>query len=100
MDSTNSSSETDTAPTKREWLALCALVAVALVLRLYRLGEGLWLDEAWTRTSYVLLPLAESLMLFDTENQHLLFTIAAKASIAVFGNGEILIRKNRPTDSS
>lgn len=62
-----------------------ALVAVALVLRLHRLGEGLWLDEISTWIRYIRLPLAQIPQVYGTENQHFLFSILARISMNVFG---------------
>lgn len=62
-----------------------ALVAAALLLRLHRLGEGLWLDEISTWIRYMRLPLADIPRIYGSENQHVLFSLLARFSMNVFG---------------
>ena len=54
------------------------------ILRLYRLGEGLWLDEITTYLKYARLPFMEIVTKFDSENQHFLYSILAHISIQIF----------------
>ncbi len=61
-----------------------ALLSAALVLRLVALGEGLWFDEIQTFVEYVSLPGGRILTTFDTQNQHMLYTLAAKATTSLF----------------
>lgn len=63
-----------------------ALVAVSLLLRLHRLGEGLWLDEISTWIRYIRLPLHQIPQVYGTENQHFLFSILARLSMNLFGD--------------
>lgn len=63
--------------------ALVALVAVALAVRLLHLGEGLWFDEIWTLLHYVDLPWGRLIVTFDTQNQHFLYSLSAKAAMAL-----------------
>ncbi len=64
---------------------LLGMLGIALVMRLYRLGEGLWLDEILTLSNYARLPFGEIITSFEDQNQHFLFTILAHASLEVFG---------------
>lgn len=66
--------------------SLLALLAIATVLRLYRLGEGLWYDEIITYVRYVTAPFGETVTTFDSQNQHFLFTLLAHAATQVFGD--------------
>ena len=64
---------------------LWGLLLFSLVLRLYKLGEGLWLDEIAMAIKYLRRPFGELLTLYDSENQHLLYTILAYLSTSLFG---------------
>jgi mannosyltransferase len=64
---------------------LAALLVIALGLRLYWLNSGLWLDEILAYATYMKLSFGEIATLYDSQNQHFLFTLLAKASLAVFG---------------
>jgi 4-amino-4-deoxy-L-arabinose transferase-like glycosyltransferase len=75
-----------------EWLALAAMTALALVLRLYRLGDGLWLDEILTLTDFVRLPLGGILTSFPSQNQHMLFSLLARISVDLFGESAAALR--------
>ena len=72
--------------------ALFALWVLGGVAR----ASGLWLpmryDEAYTYSYYVRWPLAISLGSFDTPNNHLLHTVLAHLSVAVFGSAEWAVR--------
>ena len=73
-----------TTERERVWdRALGALVIAALGARLIHLGEGLWFDEIWTLVQYVELPWGELVVTFDTQNQHFLYSLAAKAATAL-----------------
>ena len=54
-------------------------------MRLYRLDEGLWLDEVTTWVRYMRLPLADIPTVYGTENQHFLFSLLARLSMNLFG---------------
>lgn len=73
-------------PHPRRHLVILALILVAaLALRLYSLNVGLWHDEIATYVSYVQIPFGEGVSLYDSENQHLLFTVLAQLAFKVFG---------------
>lgn len=71
--------------TRPTTLALAGLLATALALRLYRLDEGLWLDEVSTWIRYMRLPLTTIPTVYGSENQHFLFSLLAKLSLMTFG---------------
>lgn len=64
---------------------LAALLVVGAGLRFYDLGNGLWHDEIQTLVSYARLPLPELLTTFGSQNQHMLYSLAAHVSFSVFG---------------
>jgi uncharacterized membrane protein len=68
------------------WLVLPALFIVATALRLYRLDDGLWWDEIFMYVKFVKMPLAQLLTTYESENQHFLYILLARASIWIFGD--------------
>jgi 4-amino-4-deoxy-L-arabinose transferase-like glycosyltransferase len=62
------------------WI-LAGLLAAATLLRLPGLAGDLWLDEVFSRTSFVSLPLLRILSTFTSDNQHLLYSLLAKLSL-------------------
>jgi mannosyltransferase len=73
-------------------LSIAALLAAALALRFYRLGDGLWYDEIGTWLRYMHLPLERIPFVYGSENQHFLFSILARASILIFGESNWAFR--------
>jgi mannosyltransferase len=71
---------------------LWILLVVSFVLRLYKLGEGLWLDEIGMYLKYLTRPFGELLTTYDSENQHFLYTILARLSIQLFGDNGWALR--------
>jgi hypothetical protein len=67
------------------WAAVALLCAVGLALRLWHLGTDLWLDEVFTLTDFLRLPAREIVATFPSQNQHMLYSLLGRASIAVFG---------------
>jgi mannosyltransferase len=84
---TPTASSTAATPPREKIILLClgALLVAATALRLYRLGEGLWLDEILTDVTYVRQPLGVLLTSFEGENQHFLYSILAYLSYQIFG---------------
>lgn len=68
------------------------LLVIAAMLRLYRLGQGLWLDEVLTLTAYARLPFSEILTRYDSQNQHMLYSLLAHASFLLFGESAWALR--------
>jgi len=73
------------------WLVAGAL-ALALVLRLPGLNGGLWFDEIQTLVDYVRFPLGRIVTTFDTQNQHLLYSVLARVSVQLFGESAATLR--------
>ena len=63
---------------------LVALLGAASALRLYDLGNGLWVDEILTYVNYMKMPVGQIMTTYDDQNQHLLYTILARASCWIF----------------
>lgn len=76
----------------RVWLVLGLLSLVAIVLRLWRLGSCLWVDEVLTLLDFVRSPVGQILTSFHSQNQHMLYSLLAHASIAVFGESAWALR--------
>lgn len=73
------------------WL-LGGIVALGLGLRLVGLGEGLWYDEIAALVNYVRRPLGQIVTTFDSQNQHLLYSILARLSVVTFGESAWALR--------
>lgn len=85
------------APDAGPWTRLQAAAAVFILalgtgLRIPSLGNGLWFDEIQTLVEYARLPLVQIVSTFDSQNQHLLYSILARTSIVVFGNDTWALR--------
>lgn len=75
-----------------ERVTLAALLAIGAALRLHDLGDGLWFDEIRTLVGYVRLPLARIVSTFDSQNQHMLYSIVARGTVVVFGESAWALR--------
>jgi hypothetical protein len=81
------------APARRaELFGVAMLVLAGAILRLYRLDEGLWIDEVSTLVDYVRLPMGEIVTTYGSQNQHFLFSILARASVVSFGESAWSLR--------
>lgn len=74
------------------WISLIALSIIALVLRLLNLNSDLWVDEVLTLVDYARKPLGEILTSFPNQNQHMLFSVLARASFDIFGESAWALR--------
>jgi mannosyltransferase len=68
------------------------LMIAGLSLRLYRLNSGLWFDEILTLVKYVRLPFIQILTTYDSENQHMLYSLLAHLSWLIFGENPWALR--------
>ncbi|MGH7474837.1 MAG: glycosyltransferase family 39 protein [Longimicrobiales bacterium] len=80
------------APSRWEWALLGLILLVAEALRLYGLGHGLWFDEIRTLVTYVRLPVREIVATFDSQNQHMLYSLSARAVVAAVGESAWALR--------
>lgn len=77
---------------RRGLLAVASLLIVGLLLRLPGLNHGLWFDEIQTLIESVRLPWGTVLTTFDSTNQHMLYSIAARAVISMAGESAAALR--------
>lgn len=78
-------SRVGTGDTRSAWWWLAGILGLALVLRLIGLNSGLWYDEIVSLVEFVRLPAADLLTTYTTPNNHVLYSLAAKGTIALFG---------------
>lgn len=71
---------------------LLGVLALALGLRLVHLGDGLWYDEIVTLVEFVRLPTGSLLTTYTSQNNHILFSLLAQGSVALFGEGAWALR--------
>jgi hypothetical protein len=82
----------DETPVRGAAWMIAGMVVVGSALRLYALGEGLWFDEITTLVNYARVPVPQILSTFDSQNQHLLFSLTAHGAMAAFGDGAWALR--------
>ena len=81
------------APAHRVHTAiLVLLILCAAALRLYRLDVGIWYDEMLTYVRYMPLSVGQIVSTYDDANNHVLFTVLARLSLAVFGDSVWALR--------
>ncbi|MBI5433514.1 MAG: glycosyltransferase family 39 protein [Planctomycetes bacterium] len=81
------------APVGHGELALVLLLlALAAALRFHDLSNQLWFDEIDTLVHYARRPLGQVLTTFDSQNQHLLYSVLARISCVAFGDGAFALR--------
>ncbi len=68
------------------------LCVLAVALRVRALGVGLSFDEIDTLVHYARRPLREVVSTFDSQNQHLLYSVLARICFVVFGEGAWSLR--------
>ncbi|HEX6127217.1 MAG TPA: glycosyltransferase family 39 protein [Pyrinomonadaceae bacterium] len=73
-------------------VALIALSALALILRLWNLNSAPWIDEVLTLVDFVRLPINEIVITFPSQNQHMLYSVLARGAFAIFGEGTGALR--------
>jgi mannosyltransferase len=67
-------------------LGLGLMIMAGLILRLIRLDSCLWLDEVLTMVRFAQVPLGTVVTTFPDQNQHMLYSILAHLSLALFGD--------------
>jgi len=73
-------------------IAVAMITLVAIVLRSYRLGSDLWLDEITPIVDYGHMPVVQVMGSYLRTNNHLLNTLLTRISIGAFGESEWSIR--------
>jgi hypothetical protein len=82
---------TDGGELRRPLLWLAAITAVAAALRVYGIGQSLWLDEIIT-VAHAGRPLHELITASPSLSNHLLHTLLVRGAISVAGHDEWAIR--------
>jgi mannosyltransferase len=75
-----------------EWAIMAAIVLVGALLRVYQLPNGLWFDEIQTLVEYVRDPMGQILTTYDSQNQHLFYSVLARISFNVMGESALALR--------
>ena len=75
-----------------ELLFLAGATLLGAILRLFRLDSGLWLDEVVSLVTYFRLPAGEIVTSYESANQHLLYSLLAHGSRALFGESAWSVR--------
>lgn len=76
----------------REIAALAALLIVALVARIIGLDASLWYDEVFTLAHFVRLPVGDLIADFSSLNNHMFFSLQAKAAVSALGESAWALR--------
>lgn len=71
---------------------LAGILVVAAAARIIGLDAGLWYDEIFTLTHYVRAPLGQVLTDFSSLNNHMFYSLQAKASVALLGENAWALR--------
>ena len=69
---------------QHQWILL-GLLVLGTLLRLHQLGIGLWYDEIETLVRYARLPVGNIVTTYDSQNQHLFYSLLSSVTIGVFG---------------
>ena len=69
----------------RTLAVLAGLTILAVALRIPNLNSSLWLDEVLTMVRFARPPVSQILTSFPDQNQHMLYSLLAHASIRLFG---------------
>jgi len=77
---------------RRAWMILGALSVLALALRIPGLNSCMWLDEVLTMVRFARPPVAQIVTSFPDQNQHMLYSLMAHASLALFGESVWALR--------
>lgn len=73
-------------------VTLIGLLTVALAVRLPELNAGMWFDEIRTLVEYMRMGPGEVLATYDSTNQHILYSLVARASIGWLGESALALR--------
>jgi 4-amino-4-deoxy-L-arabinose transferase-like glycosyltransferase len=65
---------------------LIGILVLGAALRIPGLGRGLWFDEIQTFVEYARDPLLQIISTFDSQNQHLLYSVLAKVAFHLTGS--------------
>jgi mannosyltransferase len=77
---------------RSDWIWLTAILVIAIALRGYKLESGLWYDEIVTLVDFVRLPVSGIITNLSSMNNHILFSLEAKAAVQIFGESAWSLR--------
>ncbi|NWG47203.1 MAG: glycosyltransferase family 39 protein [Alphaproteobacteria bacterium] len=77
---------------RRDLWLLGAITLLAAALRLVKLDASLWYDEVLTLVEFVRLPFGEIASTYTSLNNHVFYSLLAKASVSVFGESAFALR--------
>ena len=80
------------APSSRQWALALGACCVGLLLRSHDLNAGLWFDEIDTLVRYGTCSLTHVVSSFETQNNHLAYSVLANLSIQAFGESPWALR--------
>jgi 4-amino-4-deoxy-L-arabinose transferase-like glycosyltransferase len=78
--------------TQAEWGWAGGLLLAALLLRVIDLNDGLWFDEIRTLVGYVRQPAGHIVATYDSQNQHLLYSLLGRPLLLLFGESSWALR--------
>jgi hypothetical protein len=82
----------DPVPARLALGVLLLLLIIAAVLRAIALDAGMWHDELSTLVRYARRPLGDIITIYDSQNQHPLYSILAHITMAIFGESASTLR--------
>jgi hypothetical protein len=77
---------------RAEAAVLIGVLGLAVGLRVSGLTAGLWFDEIRTLVGYSRAPFAEIVPIYDSQNQHLLYTLLSHGAFMIFGESNWALR--------
>ena len=87
----------DVIPQRAFTVGFGGLLCLATVLRWPGLDTDLWLDEILTLIDYVRITPGQILTSYASDNNHILYSLLAKASISFFGENAVMGLGARPS---
>jgi len=81
-----------TKDNKSSFIIITILLLIASALRLYSLDTQLWYDEMLTYDKFMHMPLGEIISVYVSDNNHILYTLLARASFWIFGESTWSLR--------
>jgi len=71
---------------------LLTILVISFFVRMYKIDQGLWLDEIAMCVKYLRLTIGEVLTTYNSENQHHLFTLMAHICRSLLGETALALR--------
>lgn len=68
------------------------ILIISFAIRLYGLSFGLWFDEIMTYVKYANMPYGKIITTYDSQNNHILYSLLAHSSFQIFGESDFALR--------